>query len=148
MQESEIIPERAFRGFAIVPEWGVRFGKDRGTGILEEHTTLSNFNHRSGVVKSKLTRYTKHLPAIEERFERDFTVLFVIDAPRVRVKEFVDSMQSLLREPIISGFSGESRYPYFFTDYEAFKAVPVGKALTAKIYFWIDGKEHQLSSHD
>ena len=55
-------------------------------------------------------------------------------------------MKSLLDEPIFCDFAGEPRYPFFFTDYLTFKTVPVGKALTANIYFWHDGKEWRLTN--
>jgi hypothetical protein len=38
--------------------------------------------------------------------------------------------------------------PFFFTDYETLKSVPIGQALAAKIYFWHDGNEWSLSNHD
>lgn len=146
MEESEIFPERVFRGFAIVPEWGIRYSEERGTMLLYEFCTQSNFKH-GGVMKSKLSRYKKHLPFIEAKAKRDITVLFVIDTERIWVKEFVHRMEAFLDEPVISGFSGEARYPFFFTDYETFKKVPVGKALTASIYFWRNGKEWALTNN-
>jgi hypothetical protein len=145
MEESEIVPEKAFRGFAIVPEWGIRYSEKRKTMLLYEFCTKSNFKH-GGVMKSKLTRYRKYLPDIEAKAKRDITVLFVIDIDRRKVKEFVDRMTEILDEPTISGFSGHARYPFFFTDYQSFKNVPVGEALTAQIYFWHDGKEWRLDN--
>jgi hypothetical protein len=99
-------------------------------------------------MKSKLTRYKKHLPDIEAKVNRNVTVLFIIDIEREKVKQFVGKMQPLLDEPLISSFNGDTRYPFFFTDYETFKAVPVGKALTAQIYFWHDGNEWRLTNND
>ena len=146
MAESEIVPEKAFRGFAIVPEWGIRYSDNRGTMLLYEFCTQNNFKH-GGVMKSKLTRYRKYLPDIEAKAKREITVLFVIDTDRGRVKDFVHWMDTLLDEPIISGITGEARYPFFFTDYQTFKSVPIGNALTAKINFWHDGKEWSLTNH-
>jgi len=145
--ESEIVSERVFRGFAIVPEGGIRYSEERGTMLVFEYCTRKNFDH-GGVMKSKLTRYRKQLAKIEDKVRRTINVLFVIDIDRVAVRKFVTRMQPLLDEPVISGLTGEERYPFFFTDYETFKAVPVGEALIAKIYFWHDGKEWRLTNND
>jgi hypothetical protein len=142
--ESQIIPERSFRGFGIVPEGGIRYAEERGTMLILEFCTESNFAH-GGVMKSKITRYKKYLPDIEAKFDRDITVLFIIDIKRGRVKDFVDRMQPLLDEPTISGHNGIVRYPFFFTDYKTLRFVPVGNALKAQIYFWHDGKEWTLT---
>jgi hypothetical protein len=147
MEESEIMPERVFRGSYIVPDFGLRFSDTRGTMLLCEFCTEKNFSH-GGVVKGKLTRYAKGLSAIEEKAEREATVLFVIDADRRRIKKFIQRAKPDLSEPIVSGISGEARYPFFFTDYETFKAIPMGKALVSHIYLWHDGKEWPLTNHD
>jgi hypothetical protein len=147
MGEGEIFPERAFRGFGIVPEGGIRYSIERNSMLIFEYCTRSNFDH-GGVMKSKLTRYTKHLPDIEAKFKRNITVLFIIDIDRSKVKDFVSRMKPILEEPVVSGIDGEQRYPFFFTDYQTFKTVPVGKALGAKIYFWQDGKEWRLGDDD
>jgi hypothetical protein len=147
MDESEIFLERAFRGFAIVPEWGIRYPEERGTMLLYEHHTNQNFNH-GGVMKSKLTRYSKHLPRIEEKVNRKVNVLFVIDATRHRVREFVGKVKPFLEKPVMSDISREPRYPFFFTDYKTFLEVPVGQALSAEIYFWQNGKEWKLGNDD
>jgi hypothetical protein len=146
-EESEIMPERVFRGFFIVPDFGLRFSESRGTMLLGEFCTEKNFNH-GGVVKSKITRYTKGLSAIEEKAGREATVLFVIDTQRQRVKEFIRRLQPVLEDAAISDSAGETRYPFFFTDFETFLSVPIGKALTSRIYFWHDGKEWALTNHD
>ena len=146
MAESEIVPEKAFRGFAIVPEWGIRYNDDLGTMLLYEFCTQQNFQH-GGVMKSKLTRYWKYLPDIEAKMKREITVLFVIDTDRGKVKDFVHRIKAFLYEPIISDITGEACYPFFFTDYQTFKSVPIGEALTSKIYFWKDGKEWPLTNH-
>uniref|UniRef100_A0A7V3KNJ6 Uncharacterized protein n=1 Tax=candidate division WOR-3 bacterium TaxID=2052148 RepID=A0A7V3KNJ6_UNCW3 len=145
MEESEIFLERAFRGFGIVPEGGLRYSEERNSMLIFEYCTGSNFNH-GGVMKSKITRYRKYLPDIEDKVKRNVSVLFVIDIGHNRVKEFVRRMQPLLDEPIISDLTSEPRYPFFFTDYQTFKSVPVGKALSAEIYFWHDGKEWRLTN--
>ena len=88
MEEGEIFTERAFRGFGIVPEAGIRYSEERNTMLIFEYCTRSNFTH-GGVMKSKITRYKKYLPAMEKKLKRNITVLFVIDIERYKVKEFV-----------------------------------------------------------
>ena len=145
MEESEIFPERRFRGFGIVPEGGIRYSEDRNSMLIFEYCTRSNFNH-GGVMKSKLTRYKTHLPDIEAKVKRNITVLFVIDIDRSKVREFVVKMEQILCEPVFSDLAGEPRYPFFFTDYQTFKTIPVGDVLTANIYFWHDAKEWRLTN--
>jgi len=147
MEESEIFMERAFRGFGIVPEAGIRYSEERNTMLIFEYCTRSNFTH-GGVMKSKITRYKKYLPAMEKKVKRNITVLFVIDIERYKVKEFVRKVGGMLHEPFISDPAGSSLNPFFFTDYKTFKSAPVGKALTAKIYFWQDGNEWRLTEDD
>jgi hypothetical protein len=169
MEESEIVPERAFRGFEIVPEAGLRYAEERGTMLIFEYCTRSNFKH-GGVMKSKITRYIKSLPRMEAKFKRNITVLFVIDVERSAVKEFAKRMDHLLNVTGTSGldgtgqredgsgaagapaaFDGGDRFPsdpFFFTDYQTFKNLPVGEALTANIYFWSDGNEWRLTHND
>ena len=147
MEESEIVPERAFRGFGIVPEAGIRYSEERKTMLCPEVETRSDFTH-GGVMKSKITRYKKYLPEMEAKFKRIITVLFVIDIERSKVRDFVLRMQNILDEPVFSGFAGSPHNPFLFTDYRTFKSVPVGEALTAKIYFWHDGNEWSLTNND
>jgi hypothetical protein len=166
MGEGEIVPERAFRGFGIVPEAGIRYSEERKTMLIFEYCTQSNFTH-GGVMKSKITRYIKYFPEMEARFGRQITVLFVLDIERSEVRKFVQRMGSFFGDNYMGydgtgeredgsagGFaasSGGDRFPFdpfFFTDYQTFKSVPVGQALTAKIYFWNDGKEWRLTEND
>jgi hypothetical protein len=147
MKEGEIFTERAFRGFGIVPEGGIRYSEERNTMLIFEYCTRSNFTH-GGTMKSKITRYRKYLSAMEKKFMRNITVLFIIDVERYRVKEFVRRMKRVLNEPVFSDHAGSSRYPFFFTDYQTFKSMPVGEALKAKIYFWQDENEWRLADDD
>lgn len=169
MEEGEIVPERAFRGFGIVPESGLRYSKERNTMLIFEYCTYKNFKH-GGVMKSKITRYIKYLPKMEARFGRKITVLFVLDIERSQVKRYVNRMEKKFTEVNASGFDGSwerevgsvadsdvsapaggDRFPldpFFFTDFETFKSVPVGQAMTAKIYFWHDEAEWSLSDND
>ena len=117
----EIIPERYFRGFGIVPEWGIKYSESL---LLFEFCTRDNAS-RSGLVNQKVAMYQKNLPNIEERFGGQGTVLFVLDIPREKIKP-----------------TGEF---CFFTDYETFKTVPYSQQLTASIYIWGgDGKTYPL----
>jgi hypothetical protein len=167
MAEGEIVPERKFRGFGIVPEAGLRYSKERGTMLLFELCRRVNFKH-GGVMKSKITRYIKYLPQIEARFGRQITVLFVLDIERSEVRKFEHRMASSFGDDFMGYDGTEEREdgsaggvpppsyvgdtfplnPFFFTDYQTFKSVPVGQALTAKIYFWNDGKEWRLTGND
>jgi hypothetical protein len=169
MEEGEIVPERAFRSFGIVPENGIRYSKERNTMLITEYESRKDFMNHRGVMKSKITRYRKYLPAMEAKFQRNITVLFVIDIERSKVREFVERMGRLLDETDFSGYDGslerevgsltgvraggEDRFfpfnpCFFFTDYQTFKNVPIGDALTAKIYFWNDGNEWRLTNND
>ncbi len=166
MGEGEIVPERAFRGFGIVPEAGIRYSEERNTMLVFEYCTRSNFTH-GGVMKSKITRYIKYLPQMEARFSRRITVLFVLDIERSEVRKFVQRMASIFGEDdmgydgtgerevgSVGGFAASSGgdtfplNPFFFTDYQTFKSIPVGEALVAKIYFWNDGNEWRLTNND
>ena len=167
MGEGEIVPERTFRGFGIVPEAGIRYSEERNTMLIFEYCTQQNFTH-GGVMKSKITRYIKYLPQMEARFGRRITVLFVLDVERSEVKKFVQRMRKLFGDDTLGYDDTEKREdgsaggeyaassagdrfplnPFFFTDYQTFKSVPVGQALTAKIYFWNDGKEWRLTGND
>jgi hypothetical protein len=168
MAESEIVPERAFRGFGIVPEGGIRYSKERNTMLVLEYCTDSNFKH-GGVMKSKITRYIKYLPQMEMKFGRRITVLFVLDIERNEVKEFARRMGHLFSGVDSLGFDGSGQReagsvadggasalygrdrfpldPFFFTDYETLRSIH-GNTLTAKIYFWHDGNEWSLSNND
>jgi hypothetical protein len=169
MEECEIVQERAFRGFDIVAESGIRYSEERRTMLIFEYCTRSNFKH-GGVMKSKITRYKKHLSEMETKFKRNITVLFVIDIERSEVKDFVDRMSRLLSVNDFSDFDGSEKReagsdavgvttasaegdrfpfdPFFFTDYQTFKSVPIGEALRTKIYFWSDGQEWRLTEND
>ncbi len=153
MEESEIVPERAFRSFGIVPEDGIRYSDVRNTMLIFEYCTRSNFTH-GGVMKSKITRYRKYLPQMEAKFKRSITVLFVIDIERSRVREFVGTLKrdvGFVADGRTSALYGGDTFPFdpfFFTDYQTFKSVPIGEALTAKIYFWTDGNEWRLTNND
>lgn len=120
-RKGEIIPERKFRGFEVVPEWGIKYGDDL---ILYEFCTEDNF-YQSGNVQGKITRYKKHLRGIEQQFRGKVSVVFVIDVDRWTVQNFVDE-----KIPI-----GEQ---FFFSDYDTFLKSPYGEQLIDPIYIWGD----------
>lgn len=167
-EDCEVVQERAFRGFGIVPEGGIRYSKERNTMLVLEYCTRSNFKH-GGVMKSKITRYIKYLPQMEAKFGRRITVLFVLEIERNQVKEFARRMGHLFSEANSSGFDGlwereagsdavgvptafdgGDRFPldpFFWTDFQTLRSVS-GNLLKAKIYFWSDGNEWSLSDND
>ncbi len=118
--DCKIIPEKAFRGFGIVPEWGLLYPSSQL--LLFEFCTMNN-SKRPGLVKSKITRYEHHLPEISNWFGGEGFVVFVMDIPKIEVEKFV---------------TGDN---LFFTDYETFKQVPLGSQLAAPIYIWGADKE-------
>lgn len=130
--EGEIIPERYFRGLGLVPDFGIRYPS--GSLLLYEHTTADNF-YRTTVVKGKISRYNDSIDQIMEKFSGNRSiVVFVLDVPRITVKNFVDR-----RKPI-----GEI---FMFTDYETFKNVPLGENLKSPIYIWgEDGESYPLTN--
>jgi hypothetical protein len=170
MAESEIVPERAFRRFDIVPESALRYSETRGTMLAFEYCTRSNFKH-GGVMKSKITRYLKNLSRMEATFQREITVLFVIDIDRQKVRDFVlrVSRRFVGSEISVSGgfeergvgsvgdvpspLYGGDRFPldpFFFTDLQSIKDVMERheNLMKARIYFWHDGNEWSLSKND
>ena len=125
--DGTIIPERYFRGLGSVPDWGIQY---REKLLLCEFSTQNNFEG-ARIIKTKITKYNQNLEKILERFRvSDVIVLFVIDVPRVRVLNF-----------IVRNYPGAF---FFFTDFETFKSVPLGKQLTAPIYIWKDGESYPL----
>jgi len=113
-----IIPERFFRGFGVVPEWGILYPD--GTLLLYEFSIGDNF-YRSGLLKNKLIRYRRNLGRIEDRFGGRGLVLFVVDIPQVVLERFLAAIVP----------TGE---PFYFTDYQRFRQVPIGDQLKAPIY--------------
>jgi hypothetical protein len=108
-----------------VPEWGIRYPS--GKLLLFEYCSQDNFE-RYNLVKGKMIRYRHTYP--------DGLVLFVIDALREKVEQYVRKMTPC----------GDN---FFFTDYQTFKNVPIGQQLTAPIYIWgEDGQPYPLKTYD
>ena len=149
--DGEIIAEKYFYRFGVVPEWGIRY--PNGKLLLLEYSTEDNFE-RTNLMKGKINAYIRHLENIEERFQAKAIVLFVIDVSRERVKEFVNTVKredGSVADGDTSALDEGDRFPldpFFFTDYQTFLGVSIGEQLTTPIYFWIDGKEYPLKKND
>jgi hypothetical protein len=131
--DGEVIAERFFRGFGSVPEWGIIY--PNGKLLLYEYCTQDNFEHTL-TMRNKIRKYLENLEAIEEKFNGEAIVLFVIDISRDRVSRFIERYKPI---------GGQ----FFFTDYNTFKSVPLGCQLTAPIYFWgEDGNPYPLRSEN
>lgn len=127
-KEGEPIPERAFRGYGRVPEFGMRY--ENGSLLLLEFSTAHDVGY-SGKLRGKLGGYENCLPEIDAAFAVKSTVLFVLDVPRDRVKRIVEQYSP-----------GQH---FYFTDYQTFCRLPLGQALISPIYIWRDGKEYPLT---
>lgn len=121
-----ILPERAFRGLGVVPEWGILY--PNGRLLLYEYGTPDNFY----LTKGKVTGYRSRIYAVEERFHAEAFVVFVLSAGR-------DALKRYMRTFMPTGWR------YTFTDLETFISVPYGQQLTAPIYICgQDGIAHPL----
>ncbi len=128
--DGTMVAERYFFKLGAVPEWGIIY--PHGTMLLFEFSTRDNFLF-TGKMIGKLAAYRRHLEGFERAFNSQPAVVFVIDIKREVLQRFIESR---LRD------AG----PYFFTDYETFLKVPIGKALYEPIYIWsYDGKPYPLS---
>jgi len=145
--DGEVIAERFFYGLGSVPEWGIRY--PNGKMILLEFCTKSNFLF-SGMMMAKIIAYLRNLGKIEDKFQAKAIVVFVIDVPRATVERFVGSLKR--EDGSLAGARADGDTfplnPFFFTDYETFLKVPLGKQLYEPIYFWSDGKQYPLSEND
>ena len=142
-----VIAERFFYGLGSVPEWGIRY--PNGKLILLEFCTKSNFLF-SGMMMAKISAYIRNLEKIEDKFQAKAIVVFVIDVPRATVERFVGSLSR--EDGSLAGARADGGssplLPLFFTDYETFLKVPLGRQLYEPIYFWSDGKQYPLSEND
>lgn len=128
--DGTVIAERYFSTLGIVPEWGIVYSS--GSMLLFEFCTRNNFLF-SGKLIGKVSAYRKNLERVENRFNAKAIVVFVVDVKREILDRFVKSRIT-------------DEGPYFFTDYETFLTVPLGRALYEAIYTWsFDGQLHPLS---
>jgi len=113
------------RGLGFRAEWGIFFSN--GVLLLFEFASKDNFR-RKGLIKRKLAKY--------QSLERDFIALFVMEAGRDKVAEFVQAV-------------GPTDGRFYFCDWETFLQVPLGEQLRASIYLWgKDGKSYPLVEGD
>jgi len=83
--------------------------------------------------EEKLEEYRNNLERIEESFSAKAVVVFVVDVKREILDRFV---KARVTDP----------GPYFFSDYETFLKMPIGRALYEPIYTWsFDAKLYPLS---
>jgi hypothetical protein len=129
--KGEIKGEHKFRQYKIVPEWGIIYPSNRA--LLFEFSTEDNFS-RIKLIEQKIERYVVNLKKIADDMNcRDAFVLFVAEASRDKLKEFVRAHNYL--------------EDFFFTDYRTFLSVSTRKQLTTPIYIWGgDGKEYPLEN--
>jgi len=101
--------------------------------VVVEFSTLNDVRYCNRM-KAKLAAYRKNLWRINEKFNTDSLIVFVLDVPRAEVQEFVMEVKP-------------ANLPVFFTDFETFKSVPIGQQLSAPIYIWgEDGNSYPLSN--
>lgn len=125
----EIIEERFFYGCGCVPEFGIRYPNKKI--LLFEFSTKSDCE-RSTKIMNKLAAYKKYLYQIEDKFNSEPLIVFVLDIPKEKISKLVDKVKPV-------------DIPVFFTDYETFKNVPIRRQLSTPIYIWgEDGKTYPL----
>lgn len=142
-----VVPERFFFSLGSVPEWGIIY--PNGKMLLFEFSTKSNFFF-SGMMKAKLASYSKHLEKIEEKFNAKAVVVFVLDIPRSTAERYVGSLNGMSARSAPLRLEGDTfpLDPFFFTDYDTFKDVPIGNQLYTPIYIWgVDSKQYKLSEN-
>jgi hypothetical protein len=128
--DGTVVAERFFSTLGAVPEWGIVY--PNGTMLLFEFCTRDNFFF-SGKLTGKMAAYRNNLERIEESFNAKAVVVFVVDVKREILDRFV---KARVTDP----------GPYFFSDYETFLKMPIGRALYEPIYTWsFDAKLYPLS---
>jgi hypothetical protein len=118
-KSGEIVPQRRFKGAKVVPDVGFLYGEKL---LLVEYGTPDN-SKRWAIITGKIDRYRHAFPQA--------WVLFVLDTKREKVGQYAISQYGI----------GNN---FYFTDFETFKSVSIGQALTARIYFGDDGQEYPL----
>lgn len=128
-KEGDFISENFFRtlNFESVPEWGVIYDN---VLLLFEYSTADNFR-RTLLMKKKLASYKRTIPKMETSFRKSVVVLFVFEAERHRVKQFV------------AKYAKDRRY--YFCDLASFQNAAIGEQLTTPIYLWQDGQSYPLT---
>ena len=125
-KEGDPLPEKAFRGYRRVPEFGILYKK---TLSLVEFSTKHDTEY-SQKIRGKLIGYKECLTAIEHDFNTKAIVVFILDVTRDKVRR------------IIEKYRPEGQF--FFCDFKTFKNTKLGDALISPIWIWTDGKEYSL----
>jgi hypothetical protein len=129
-KDGEIISEKHFSKFRIIPEFGIRY--PTGTLLLVEFSTPDNFRRR-GLMRSKVERYEKNMNVILHQFNSERgVVLFIMEASAEAVKRFRQRIVTL-------------DVPIYAVDWESFQSIKYGKQLSEPIYFWEDGNAYPLT---
>jgi len=127
----EVISERYFRqqAFRPVPDGGILFDHSL---LLFEFSTAQQFKKKAEM-RRKMRAYRRHLSKFEEYFAAEVVVLFIIEAPRYEVKQFVQAGR-------------KQDWAFYFVDFPSFLRVEKCAQLTAPIYIsGGDQKEYPLT---
>lgn len=142
--DGEIIAERFFYGCGAVPDWGIRY--PNGKILLFEFSTKSNFMF-TNLINGKLSAYERSIEKIEEKFQAQAVLVFVVDIPRPTLERFI-ARKTLPAQERAAGTVAGAPTNVMFTDYATFLDIPIGESLIAPIYFWLfDGKPYPLSQN-
>lgn len=83
-------------------------------------------------MRAKITGYRRNLSRIEQKFDRECVVIFVIETLPEKVIEFVES---------------ERTEDFFvFIDLKSYCAIPVGQTLQKAPFYWWNGYEVEVIS--
>ncbi len=117
--------------FKCIPDWAVLYPN---MVMLCEYSTSDNFR-RTRLMRQKLRSYRRYLDRFTCFFENDVSVLFIMNAPRHKVKQFTDAT-------IVSTDTF-----FYFTDLASVLQVPKARLLTSPLFIWGgDGQAKSLTS--
>lgn len=131
----EIVSELFFleqkERFGCIPDWAVLYP---AMVLLCEFSTADNFR-RTHLMRQKLRSYRRYISRFVDYFDNDVSILFVLDAPRHKVKQFAKSHAV-----------PDCTFVYF-TDLASLLEVSKAELLTSKIFIWGgDGQLYSLTS--
>lgn len=131
----EIVSELFFleqkERFLSIPDWAVLYPN---MVMLCEYSTSDNFR-RKNLMRKKLKAYRKHLFRFIDYFGNDVSVLFILDAPQHKVKQFA-----------LDNAVPNDRFAYF-TALSSVMQVTRTELLTSPLFIWGgDGKAKTLTS--
>jgi hypothetical protein len=99
------------------------------------------------MINGKLSAYEANLARIEEKFQAEAIVVFVVDVPRSTLERYLARKTWSAQERAVGSVAGAPTKT-MFTDYATFLNIPIGASLVSSIYFWIfDGKPYPLSQN-